>query len=157
VIGSGSRVTVVDGGLLGTKAGFLVRFDAVFGDGPGQIPYGSQITSVSLTLSSRGDGSATATAGVYRMLADWSPASSWASMLTSGLGIQRDNVEAAAAADASVVNLANGTHVFTGFRHGRRGAVVGKGSEPGLGAVAVVEQTPGRFTPTCRTTGPARR
>ncbi len=114
VIGSGSRVSVVDGGLLGTRAGFLVRFDAVFGDGPNQIPYGSQITSVSMTLSSRGDGSATATAGVYRMLADWSPASSWASMLTSGLGIQRDNVEAAASADASVVNLSNGTHVFTG-------------------------------------------
>src|SRR6185436_17935235 len=114
VIGSGSRVTVVDAGLLGTRAGFLVRFDAVFGDGPSQIPYGSQITSVSLTLSSRGDGSSTATAGVYRMLADWSPSSSWASMLTSGMGIQRDNVEAAASADASVVNLANGTHVFTG-------------------------------------------
>ena len=114
VIGSGSRVTVVDGGLLGTKAGFLVRFDAVFGDGPNQIPYGSQITSVSLTLSSRGDGSSTATAGVYRMLADWNPTSSWLSMLTSGAGIQRDNVEAAASADASVVNLSNGTHVFTG-------------------------------------------
>ncbi len=28
----------------------LVRFDGLFGDGANQIPFGSQITSVSLTL-----------------------------------------------------------------------------------------------------------
>ena len=50
----------------------MVRFDNLFGDGANQIPYGSLITSATLTVSGRGDGSSSATAGLYRMLVDWS-------------------------------------------------------------------------------------
>jgi hypothetical protein len=113
-IGSSSRVTVVDGGLLGAKAGMMIRFDNLFGDAADQIPYGSQITSVSLTFVTKGDGLPNASASVYRMLADWNANSSWASMATSGLGLQRDNVEVVSSADATFSGLNKDTAVFTG-------------------------------------------
>ncbi|HZI81099.1 MAG TPA: S8 family serine peptidase, partial [Vicinamibacterales bacterium] len=113
--GTASRVTVIENGSSGNNSsGIMVRFDALFGDGANQIPYGSQITSVSLTVVSRGDGSPTASASVYRVLAPWNAASSWASMTTSGAGLQRDNVEVGSSSDASVSDLTELTHVFTG-------------------------------------------
>ena len=73
-----ATATLVEGGVYGGRSGLMVRFDNLFGDGVNQIPYGSVITSATLTVSGRGDGSSSATAGLYRMLVDWSATSSWA-------------------------------------------------------------------------------
>ncbi|WP_237217872.1 DNRLRE domain-containing protein, partial [Falsiroseomonas oryziterrae] len=71
----------------------LLRFDGLFGTGPGQIPLGATIVSASLTLqtSDTGDGGA-----LHRMLRSWSDTDTWASL---GSGIQADGFEALATAD----------------------------------------------------------
>jgi serine protease AprX len=114
-IGYASRVKIEDEGGSGAQAGMLLKFDGLFGAGSGQIPVGSTITSATLRLSHLGDGSSYATAGIYRMLTGWDHGSTWASMTTSGPGIQRDNVEAFAAPDATVVGLrTSGAKVLSG-------------------------------------------
>ena len=65
-------------------------------------------------MTSRGDSNVTASAGLYRMLVDWNSSASWLTMLTSGPGVQRDDVEAASAADATVANLSVVPSVFAG-------------------------------------------
>jgi hypothetical protein len=93
-IGTDAHVGVEDEGLLGNRAGMLVRFDDLFGSEANQIPYGSTITSVKLSVHQHNDSSSLASAGLYRMLVDWNTGATWMSMTTSGAGIQRDNVEA---------------------------------------------------------------
>jgi len=80
----------------------LVRFDGVFGNGPGQVPLGATIQSATLTVNVTNvsvDGMA-----LHRMLQPWGGTSTW-NTLTAG--ISADDVEAVAAADASTTY--NGT------------------------------------------------
>lgn len=87
----------------------LIRFENLFGNGPNQIPYGSIITSatVSLYLS----GVASGAAAMHRMLVPWQDTATYNSMTTSGPGIQHDNVESAAVADAySNVSIGSTKH-----------------------------------------------
>lgn len=68
----------------------LIRFDAVFGTGAGQIQMGDTITSATLTLNVTNPGSGWR---VHDMLSNWSQATAtWANL---GSGIQADGIEAA--------------------------------------------------------------
>ncbi|NQU26598.1 MAG: DNRLRE domain-containing protein [Candidatus Nealsonbacteria bacterium] len=73
----------------------LLRFDDVFGDGPGQIPTGPGVTITSaelqLTATNAGDGGA-----LHRMLRPFSDSDTWALL---GNGVQADGIEALSAAD----------------------------------------------------------
>ncbi|MGE3843156.1 MAG: S8 family serine peptidase, partial [Vicinamibacterales bacterium] len=95
--------------------GLLLRFDNLFGSGVNQIPTGATITSASLQVTLVPDGSAKGPAGLHRMLVTWNDTATWNSMTTSGAGIQRDNVEASAVADASITSTnTTGTRTFSG-------------------------------------------
>ena len=112
---SASTFGWVDSGGTGSPAGALIRFEQLFGAGAGQIRTDPTITSVTLRIGQYADGSATASAGLYRMLVPWSAASTYQSMTTSGVGIQRDNVEAAMSADANISGLSTwGYRTFSG-------------------------------------------
>jgi serine protease AprX len=114
-IGTASRVKIEDEGSSGVRTGMLLRFDGLFGSGSLQIPMGSTITSATLRLSHMADGDSAASAGVHRVLVAWDRESTWASMTTSGAGLQRDNAEANASADASVTGLRTSGHkMFSG-------------------------------------------
>ena len=80
----------------------LVRFDNVFGTGAGQIPAGSTITAATLRVTTVSDGSTAGATSLHRMLSAWTPSATWNTLATSGGGLQFDNVEASASADASV-------------------------------------------------------
>ena len=70
----------------------LLRFDGLFGSGPGQIPVGSQIISATLQIQVSGASSAGGT--LHRMLVGWNGASTWSSL---GDGVQANGVEATSA------------------------------------------------------------
>ena len=92
-------------------AGMLVKFDDVFGDGAGQIPPGSTIASASLRIYPLDAVSGASPLRLHRMVANWTGATNWNSLTTSGDGLQFDNVEAAAGADAV---LGTGANTFAG-------------------------------------------
>jgi len=75
----------------------LLRFDNIFGNGPGQIPPAANIISASLTLNVTNE-SVGVGAGLYRMLQPWNATDTWN---TWGSGIQNNGVEALATADVS--------------------------------------------------------
>ncbi len=75
------------------------------------------ITSATLKVAQLADGASTASASLYRVLVSWGASSTvtWNSMSTSGPGMQRDNVEASAMADATTTNLTlTGLRTFSG-------------------------------------------
>ena len=73
----------------GLEAQGLIRFDNLFGSGPGQIPYGSTINSASLTIEVTGASSIDANIRLHKMLVNWDQSSStWNSMSTGGGGLQ---------------------------------------------------------------------
>lgn len=83
----------------------LVRFDALFGAGPGQIPTNATILSAKLLLhtpinTTGTDYDSDDTFRAHRMIADWADTATWNSV---GAGISVDNVEAAGASSFSVV------------------------------------------------------
>ena len=79
----------------------LIRFENVFGNGPGQVPFGSTITSATVKLYLSGvPTSGSNIAQLHRMLVPWQDTATYNSMTTSGPGIQHDNVECRATADA---------------------------------------------------------
>jgi hypothetical protein len=80
----------------------LLRFENIFGGGPGQIPAGSEVASARLELNITDDGSALS---FYRMLRNWVETETWN---TLGAGIQTDDVEAVSTADASTGPVALG-------------------------------------------------
>lgn len=93
----------------------MIRFDGLFGNGTNQIPYGSRITSVSLRLTLDASQAGGALARMHRMLVPWTAASTWNSMTVSGAGLQRNNVEAMAAPDATTtIPGSAGTMTFSG-------------------------------------------
>ena len=79
----------------GRRAQALLRFDALFGSGPGLIPANAVLRSATLTLHVTNGGD---TMNLQRMAADWSPSATWNSL---GGGIQVDGIEAVAFADTS--------------------------------------------------------
>lgn len=111
----GAATSVYVEGFGNTPAGMLVRFDNIFGTGPGQIPPGATITSASLRIAQLQAGSSSTTMSLYKVLVPWDANSTWNSMATSGAGLQFNNVEVASAPDASVANLAlTGQKTFSG-------------------------------------------
>ncbi|MDZ7858116.1 cadherin domain-containing protein [Sphaerotilus sp.] len=90
----------------------LIRFDSLFGSGPGQIPAGATITSASLTLylDNIGTGSAT----MHQLLGlTWNQAT--ATWNSTGNGVQLDGVEAAATPVSTLASNSNGFNTFTGL------------------------------------------
>lgn len=88
----------------------LLSFSGLFGNGAGQIPLGSTITSATLTLS-LSDGSKSPVS-FYRMVQDWTtlPSLTWNGF---GGGIQTDGVEALAAPDLMLGGLASGNQTIS--------------------------------------------
>lgn len=68
----------------------LIRFDNVFGNGPGQVPLNSTISSASLTLRTSNDGDPV---WFHRMLVPWNETNNWDEFTTSGPGLQADDIE----------------------------------------------------------------
>ncbi len=107
----GNNTTIsFDGSGSGTEQG-LIRFDSIFGNGPGQIPYGSTINSASLTIYAIEDGTTNPT--LHRILGlNWDESSIWSDL---GSGAQFNNVEASSSADSSVDASSPGYRTFTGL------------------------------------------
>ena len=84
----------------------LLVFNDLFGNGPGQIPFGATITSATLTLNTVNP-SATG-ASLYRMLGSWSEHDSWNSL---GGGVQLGS-ETALSPDLVTAAVSRGTSSF---------------------------------------------
>lgn len=115
----GSATTLVvdgdDNGASGSQpTQALVKFDSLFGSGPGQVPAGADIESARLlvmTGPTSGDGSAN-TVSAHRMLTDWDELVTWDSLLG---GISANGIEAALLADDSIAPSHNNTAVYAIF------------------------------------------
>jgi hypothetical protein len=107
----GNNTTIsFDGSGSSTEQG-LIRFDSIFGNGPGQIPYGSTINSASLTIYAIEDGTTNPT--LHRILGlNWDESSIWSGL---GSGVQFNDVEASSSADSSVDASSPGYRTFTGL------------------------------------------
>jgi hypothetical protein len=91
----------------------LIRFDNLFGAGPGQIPFGSVINSATLTVNVTNASDPPAQIRLHRMLVTWAESATWTSM---SAGIQTNDVEAMSAFDAQVASPAlSGSQVITGL------------------------------------------
>ena len=88
----------------------LLDFSGIIGTGPGQIPSGATVLSASLELiaSDAGGGQIS----MHRMLRSWDESSTWDSL---GNGVQRDDVEAVSAADATIDPTVTGLVTITGL------------------------------------------
>jgi len=90
----------------------LIRFDSLFGDGAGQIPWGSTITSASLTVDVSNPGASGNTYDLHRMQTDWDESSTWNSLST---GLQ-SGTDYLSAIESSVIDPASsGTETITGL------------------------------------------
>jgi len=87
----------------------LVRFENLFGNGPGQVPAGATILSAKLTMPVGGDKSVD-TFSLHRMLTAWPDTCTWNSL---GNGVSTDGVEAAAEPEFEVIP--NIPQMFTFF------------------------------------------
>ena len=85
----------------------LLRFDDLFGSGPGQIPVGATIVSATLRLEVT-EGSASG-GTINPMLAGWSGTSTWSSL---GSGVQVNELEATAANAVTVGAVGIGSRAF---------------------------------------------
>ena len=74
----------------------LIRFDNIFGNGAGQIPFGSVINSASLTINVTNNSNAAAQIRLHCMLLSWLETATWNSMTG---GIQTNDIEAMSAFD----------------------------------------------------------
>lgn len=100
-------LTVVGSATTGNSQA-LLKFDNIFGNGPGQIPLGAIITSAYLDL----DVNASGNGPVFRrMLTPWNANTETWNSLTNG--VQADNVEARTAIE-STLNTATGNSAATG-------------------------------------------
>ncbi|MEM7070014.1 MAG: DUF4347 domain-containing protein, partial [Pseudomonadota bacterium] len=91
----------------------LIRFDSIFGLGPGQIPPGATIVSAELTFNVVDDTEAASQITLHRMLSAWSEASTWNSLTN---GIQLNNIEASSTIDSILANPdLTGTQTFSGL------------------------------------------
>ncbi|WP_344707094.1 Ig-like domain-containing protein [Sphingomonas swuensis] len=85
----------------------LLRFDSLFGTGPGQIPIGATIVSATLRLEVT-EGSASG-GTLNPMLVGWSGTSTWSSL---GSGVQVNGVEASTANVVTVGAVGLGSRAF---------------------------------------------
>ncbi len=107
---AGASTITVDLDQSGGETQGLIRFDNIFGSGPGQIPFGYTINSATLTLEAV-DG-AFANIDLHRMLVNWNETDTW-NLMTNGL---QSGTEYQASADGSVPSpLSTGTKVITGL------------------------------------------
>jgi Calcineurin-like phosphoesterase/Dockerin type I domain len=91
----------VDAADAGGAVQALLRFDDLFGVGPGRVPIGADIAAATLVLSVSNEGDPVT---VHRMLIDWSDTATWNSL---GTGVSADGVEAVTAGAATdYVNIA---------------------------------------------------
>ncbi len=109
---NGDKTSMVAGrALVQSESQVLIRFDNIIGTGPGQIPPGSIITNVSLSLyaTSIGGWGSDYTLELYRVTTGWTEASTWNSL---GSGIDSEKVSTA---DGSVTSrgTANAYKSFT--------------------------------------------
>ncbi|MDD2990284.1 MAG: cadherin domain-containing protein, partial [Zoogloea sp.] len=86
--GNATTVIVDDGSPVNQA---LLRFDSMFGNGAGQIPFGATINSASLSFYVTNRDAAD-TVSLYTMFGAWSEASTWSSL---GSGVQMNGSEAA--------------------------------------------------------------
>ena len=96
----------------GLEAQGLIRFDAIFGNGAGQIPLGSTINSATLTIEAIDPSSAGAAITLHKMLANWDESSSWNSM---GSGLQSGSEYTASATSTLPSPETTGSKVFAGL------------------------------------------
>ncbi|WP_083861939.1 DNRLRE domain-containing protein [Halogeometricum pallidum] len=105
--GYGSATTLVvdtdEPSKSGRKTHGLLRFDGIVGTGTGQIPTGATVTSATLSLRTVDPGNG---ASLHRMRTTWSESSTWSSL---GSGVQTNDAEAAATADAKTGATSTGT------------------------------------------------
>jgi hypothetical protein len=82
----------------------LIRFDDLFGSGPGQIPVGSQIFSVSLQVNVTSSTALTTQIPLYQMLQSWNEANATFTAPNAAIvnGVIPDGVEAASSPDTLV-------------------------------------------------------
>ena len=107
--GNAGTVSVDGADSSGTPIQGLLSFANIFGDGPGQIPLGSTITSATLSVAvSNGTGNPVS---FYRMAQDWTAMASW-TWNSFGAGIQTDGTEALSTADVTVSGLGTGTQTI---------------------------------------------
>jgi hypothetical protein len=81
----------------------LLRFDGIFGSGPGQVPAGSTIYSATLQLQVSNSGSAVRLHSMLQLRPD---TDTWDSL---GAGVQTDGVEAASSADVTTGQVTIGS------------------------------------------------
>lgn len=88
----------------------LLSFSGIFGNGPGQIPLGSVITSATLTLSI--SDATKNPLSLYRMVQDWTalPSLTWNTMVG---GVQTDGTEALSTPDLMLGALASGSQTIS--------------------------------------------
>ena len=85
----------------------LLRFDEIFGNGPGQVPAGSEIAGARLELTISNAGNAV---NLHRMLRPWSPSDTWNSL---GAGVQANDGEAVGGRDATFTSgTVTGAHLI---------------------------------------------
>ncbi|MCI0745194.1 MAG: DNRLRE domain-containing protein [Verrucomicrobia subdivision 3 bacterium] len=78
----------------------MIRFDNIFGLGPGQVPPDATITSAFLVLRTANNGN---TVNFYRMLVPWEETNTWNVMVN---GLSPDDVEMASAVEFATVDQA---------------------------------------------------
>ncbi len=109
VVNAAVTPIVVDGSRLSQG---LIRFDNIFGHGPNQIPPGASVLSaklIILTTNNSGDSSANSVVA-HRMIANWSSASTWNSMVS---GISANDIEAATTPDFALIpNILDAWAIF---------------------------------------------
>ncbi|HUT77939.1 MAG TPA: DNRLRE domain-containing protein, partial [Polyangia bacterium] len=93
-----ASVMSVDQNLNPSEKQVLLRFEGVFGDGPGQVPLDVPIDSATLTVYTV-EGSEDAIS-IHRLLAAWEESSTWNDMAD---GVTADGVEAVSAPDDLLV------------------------------------------------------
>jgi hypothetical protein len=86
----------------------LIRFDDIFGTGPGQVPFGSTIFGAFITFNVIDASNASTKITLHRMLADWSEFSASFANPAVGVtnGVTYDDVEARVVPDGVVPNAA---------------------------------------------------
>jgi hypothetical protein len=98
-----SATLMVDGPVpVADERQILLRFEDVFGSGPGQVPPGARIVSATLTMfvsNSSADG-----ADLFRILVPWTDAMTWNQAVG---GMQQDGLESMAASDAGGATNSN--------------------------------------------------
>jgi immunoglobulin I-set domain protein len=101
-----AAVDLIADGSDGTPAGpaqIIIRFDNIFGGGPGQIPPGATIRKAELILySTAGNAQSGGTFSLNRILQDWAETCTWGSCF-GGDGMQQDDIESMSTADSTFI------------------------------------------------------